>query len=514
EFEPLPPYDSCRSVIRNDFHGDDPEPMPFLPYADDPSFNIPEYVDVYARMRWCDEPLSDPDLHHIVTETVRRLAYEKEVPLEQIDECGVLPIHVLSRTGQPGVLFTSRQIPLLRQCRINTPGASFPLPTMTGDPLIAADPFSKLASIVNVFCPNLNCVTPFCERHVTTMTMPLSAEPAVPAVVDNPCSAACFKTNELSGSRPLTADALGWTIDEFQMLKLLLDMSPSTTSCDLAVICRKPCNETYHLCSYLRTPLPSSQPQNNKRLTNPRATGRSIRSLSEYFPIPPCGHQGPCDSHADPPCLCEANGAACEHACRCSLSCRRRIQGCRCGSFRKTQKTCFSSQCPCYAASRECSPLLCVGCHARSALICMLSDKSDMCRNTQIQRGKRKHTEVKPSRWGLGLFMCEPAAAGDLICEYLGELIYEPTAGCRDIPARHRGRNYLFDANPVMSVDSSKLGNESRYINHAAEGRHNCNTKILLVNGDHYIGIFARRTIKPGEEVTINYGPRFFVDVH
>jgi len=38
----------------------------------------------------------------------------------------------------------------------------------------------------------------------------------------------------------------------------------------------------------------------------------------------------------------------------------------------------------------------------------------------------------------------------------------------------------------------------------------NCGSTIMLVNGEHRIGIYASKKIKQGEELFLNYGPKFF----
>lgn len=65
------------------------------------------------------------------------------------------------------------------------------------------------------------------------------------------------------------------------------------------------------------------------------------------------------------------------------------------------------------------------------------------------------------------------------ICYYLLKL-------SRSYVSKHRGRTYLFQLNPVVSIDSSKAGNESRFINHAEEEKANCNAcseySLFLIN--------------------------------
>lgn len=75
--------------------------------------------------------------------------------------------------------------------------------------------------------------------------------------------------------------------------------------------------------------------------------------------------------------------------------------------------------------------------------------------------------------------------------------------------ARYRGRVYLFELNPTLSIDSSNVGNESRFINHdpiranseAGSKSEYAHIMVLtnvlsvrLVNGEHRIGIFARES--------------------
>ena len=71
--------------------------------------------------------------------------------------------------------------------------------------------------------------------------------------------------------------------------------------------------------------------------------------------------------------------------------------------------------------------------------------------------------------------------------------------------------SFLFDLNSERCIDAARLGNKTRFINHA-DGENNglnCEAKIFLVNGEHRIKFVALKDIKPGEELLFNYGKKF-----
>lgn len=107
--------------------------------------------------------------------------------------------------------------------------------------------------------------------------------------------------------------------------------------------------------------------------------------------------------------------------------------------------------------------------------------------------------KVKRSATGLGLFAMEPIAKGTKIIEYIGDKI-----GLDE--ANRRGGMYLFEINPKTFVDGKSRKNTARYINHACGSAANCDIDIKAGR----IWINARKNIKPGEELSYDYGKEMF----
>ncbi len=106
--------------------------------------------------------------------------------------------------------------------------------------------------------------------------------------------------------------------------------------------------------------------------------------------------------------------------------------------------------------------------------------------------------EVKRTKTGLGLFATKPIPKGKRIVEYFGPLVPN------DEVEKSDGK-YFFGVNTKWSIDGSPRENIARYINHSC--RPNAET---TVSNRRRVWVWSRRNIKPGEEITYDYGKEYF----
>lgn len=106
---------------------------------------------------------------------------------------------------------------------------------------------------------------------------------------------------------------------------------------------------------------------------------------------------------------------------------------------------------------------------------------------------------VRRSSAGFGLFTNQAIPRGACIIEYSGRVL-EPG---EEFTARSK---YLFEVSSKKTIDGSPRWNIARYINHSCRP----NSEAEIHKGRVFI--FARRAIKPGEELAYNYGKTYFND--
>ncbi|XP_024026210.1 histone-lysine N-methyltransferase ATX1 isoform X1 [Morus notabilis] len=110
---------------------------------------------------------------------------------------------------------------------------------------------------------------------------------------------------------------------------------------------------------------------------------------------------------------------------------------------------------------------------------------------------------------GFGIFAKLPHRAGDMVIEYTGELVRPPIADRRErfiYNSLVGAGTYMFRIDDERVIDATRAGSIAHLINHSCEP--NCYSRVISVNGDEHIIIFAKRDIKRWEELTYDY--RFF----
>ncbi|XP_017278982.1 histone-lysine N-methyltransferase ASH1L isoform X2 [Kryptolebias marmoratus] len=130
----------------------------------------------------------------------------------------------------------------------------------------------------------------------------------------------------------------------------------------------------------------------------------------------------------------------------------------------------------------------------------------DKCDNQHIQRHEwvqcleRFRAEGK----GWGIRTKESLRSGQFIIEYLGEVVSEQEFRNRMMQQyfSHSG-HYCLNLDSGMVIDSYRMGNEARFINHSCEP--NCEMQKWSVNGVYRIGLFALKDINSGTELTYDY---------
>lgn len=110
-----------------------------------------------------------------------------------------------------------------------------------------------------------------------------------------------------------------------------------------------------------------------------------------------------------------------------------------------------------------------------------------------------KIVKVKRGLAGLGLFAGEDIKKGELIIEYIGNILNKEESD------KVASNQYLFEVNRNHTIDGSVRWNIARYCNHACEEAANAESEIKSKR----VLVRATKDIKNGEEIVYDYGEDF-----
>jgi SET domain-containing protein len=111
--------------------------------------------------------------------------------------------------------------------------------------------------------------------------------------------------------------------------------------------------------------------------------------------------------------------------------------------------------------------------------------------------GGNHNYAIKRTATGLGLFALKPIARDQRIIEYTG-----PVISGEEID--QKGGKYLFELDEHRAIDGSSRDNLARYINHS------CRPNAKAYTSGKRIWIWSVKTIKAGEQITLDYGTEYF----
>lgn len=104
---------------------------------------------------------------------------------------------------------------------------------------------------------------------------------------------------------------------------------------------------------------------------------------------------------------------------------------------------------------------------------------------------------VARSKTGNGLFAVEAIPKGACVIEYIGRAVSK-------MEQKKDEGKYLFWVSDTQMINGNIPQNTARYINHS------CAPNCVVEGPDGHIFIMSKRAIKPGEELTYDYGDEYF----
>ncbi|GBG71173.1 hypothetical protein CBR_g8475 [Chara braunii] len=183
----------------------------------------------------------------------------------------------------------------------------------------------------------------------------------------------------------------------------------------------------------------------------------------------PCGCRGPCKKD----CICLQNGTCCEKYCGFLF-------------LNVWRNWLFYVDVIRILLEFYCSNSCAWGC-------------GDPLRTTAIQQVLLAKSDVQ----GWGAFLKNSVGRHDYLGEYTGELISHTEADKRGKIYDRVNSSFLFNLNDQFVLDAYRKGDKLKFANHSPNP--NCYAKVMMVAGDHRVGIFAKERIAAGEELFYDY---------
>ena len=120
----------------------------------------------------------------------------------------------------------------------------------------------------------------------------------------------------------------------------------------------------------------------------------------------------------------------------------------------------------------------------------------------------RKIVTRRSTIHGNGMFAVAPLRKGERLIEYKGQRRTHQDVDEGDTGDGESGHTFLFTLNDEYVIDANHGGTSARWINHSCKP--NCEAVLEEADGDDRrkdrVFIEAIRAIKPGEELTYDYG--------
>ncbi|KAK0434001.1 hypothetical protein EV421DRAFT_2023230 [Armillaria borealis] len=492
EFQHPLKYEMCTPDSRNgqSTSFDSDEVLCFIPYADDEAFPLeeflnPENLKPFRNFAWQTENFKDPDVDVIELEVARRLHYgELRLSLSTIDTLGILR----SKVGAPGpssLLWEAaqRDIPFW-------PGSALTdLPTLSLGRLSDKDDIHHDINLSNSrFCSHINCLAMNCRVHSYTVPPREVSKPSLTKAGfklkdGEPCGELCFRS--FDETQDGVMEGVHWDDpDDVEFLESVLKIDADMSPCALAVICRKPCLEVfiYRTRMFPDERILKEHIIEEKRRHGPLLFGNNSQWMTGVLAISHLSLHVHITVHATK--LLNANLTVLVS-----------------GQAGNVIQNCVSN--------------VTHGTTSRVLIDYLRGAKhKNKCQNMRIQRNQNQNIKIqptKPVKYGLGAFATRELRAWTYIGEYVGEirnLSSEESSHRSNILNKYTGLNYNFELNSSLTLDASRRGNETRYLNHS--DKPNCDVLVRNVNDEHRIVIFTCENVDKGEELFLDYGPRYW----